>query len=227
MPDFPYTRARNWKNVSEGASTGDPVADAGWFEDLEAAVHQGQDHEKQWPLVGSPTDGQIAVWDAAANAGAGAWVPEAAPSGGGSGGTSAARAFSAYNTANRTMTQDEEKLTFDSELYDTHSGFDLATDEYVVGAAGYFHFEAHCYLTGVPTDAYVQLVLYRGTTPLADLDISPGRETTEDYVSGSKTVPVALNERYSVWIYVYSVSNTVIMGGSGSTRFEGHYVGSA
>lgn len=46
MPDFPYPRDRAWVNKSEGWTSSDPVANAAWFDALEDAIHQGQDHEK-------------------------------------------------------------------------------------------------------------------------------------------------------------------------------------
>lgn len=65
MPDFPYVKNRDWVNKSEGWVAGDPTADALWFERTEAALHQGQDHEKLVPVnpAAAPTDGQALVWD--------------------------------------------------------------------------------------------------------------------------------------------------------------------
>lgn len=47
MPDFPYTPGRNWVNEEDGPTSTDPVADDEWFEAVEAAIHQGQDDEKE------------------------------------------------------------------------------------------------------------------------------------------------------------------------------------
>lgn len=60
MPDFPYARGRNWVNEENSPTPSDPVADDVWFEAVEAAIHQGQDHEK----TGSGGGGTALVFQA-------------------------------------------------------------------------------------------------------------------------------------------------------------------
>lgn len=46
MPDYPYVRGRGWVEEQDFPQASDPAADEEWFENTEAAIHQGQDFEK-------------------------------------------------------------------------------------------------------------------------------------------------------------------------------------
>lgn len=104
MPDYPYPKNRDWVNKSEGWVAGDPTADALWFERTEAALHQGQDHEKLVPVnpAAVPTDGQALVWDPAND-----WYTpaEVAAGGGGSEKFNISVGFSPVVTMSGTLTE--------------------------------------------------------------------------------------------------------------------------
>lgn len=198
MPDFPYVKSRDWVNKSEGWVAGDPTADALWFERTEAALHQGQDHEKALPVAPavSYADGQILRFSTAtgflepvdipasgvqitgtpADGQFFAWdaasetlVPVNAPSGG----APPTDPFKAKNTDIQTfpvVSSTYQKVLCPTVEFDAANNYNEVASQLVAPAAEVWSLSAHLGFNQTQSGAWYYLALFRNGTNVQILD---------------------------------------------------------
>lgn len=197
MPDFPYLRNRNWVNEEDGPTSTDPVADDVWFEAVEAAIHQGQDHEKLAPVnpAADPADKQPLVWNEAE----GWYEPgEAAGGGGGSSVVLVARLSANYVGSGA--------IPFDSALKDAEGMLSQASAGHIVfPSAGLYRVSAalHGY-TGDSSEYFGELYFEQATgSAYPKLDARRRMLQSGYTIAGSRIIDIsAANDEWFVGFYL-------------------------
>lgn len=142
-------------------------------------------------------------------------------------------AFSAYKSANQTLSQNTTtKVTFDSEAYDTNNNF--ASNAFTPTVAGYYHVSGNMFLNGTYSRNYlVSLLTYKNGAAFARNVVSVAMGNGGDFSIAVAMPPVYMNgttdylELYA-YQYDYSAGSTMtILGGSTYTTFGAYLVKAA
>lgn len=124
--------------------------------------------------------------------------------------------FSAYRSSSQSLSSSAAKVLLDTELYDTGSNYDNATNyRFTAPVAGFYRFEG-CILSTTNTGVYISTTLYKNGSTF--VQGQPGRQDSGSAASNGSSVNATLkllaNDYIELWGVFASQTNATVLGGS-------------